>query len=231
MTTIGIISDIHADIDALERALQLLKQQDVDEIWCAGDLVDRGADGNAVVTRIRHEQIPTVQGNHDYTARRAQEQMVNDLRFMEYFDENPELGDYAHQMIISSELSEVNLTYLDYLPPARKFERDGFTIELTHANTFDQMTYIYPNSRPALFHETINATVADIIILGHTHKPMKVYKDGELRIINSGSVSRNYGVPDQSCGILTLPDRNFSIYDLGTGQAVPVATINLDETR
>lgn len=229
MTSIGIISDVHADIDGLERALDLLKQHNVDEIWCAGDLVDRGSDGNAVVARIRHDGIPTVQGNHDYTARRAQQQMINDLRFMEYFDENPDLGEHAKQMIISNELTEVNLTFLDYLPPARKFEREGITIELTHANTFDNMTYIYPTSRLSLFHETINATVADIVILGHTHKPMKVYKDGELRIINSGSVSMNYGSPDQSCGILTLPDRHFSLYDLQTGQPVPIATINLDD--
>jgi len=229
MTTIGIISDIHADIDGLENALQFLKSKDVDEIWCAGDLVDRGSDGNEVVTRIRHEQIPTVQGNHDYTARRSQERLVNDLRFMEYLEDHPDLNDHAKQMIISSEISEVNLTYLDYLPPARKFERDGVTIELTHANTFDKMTYIYPTSRPSLFHETINATVADLIILGHTHRPMKIYKDDKLRIINSGSVSMNYGNPQQSCGVLTLPEREFTIYDLETGKAVPVATVNLDE--
>lgn len=229
MTTIGIISDIHADIDGLELALTLLKSKDVDEIWCAGDLVDRGADGNDVVNRIRRELIPTVQGNHDYTARRSQERLVNDLRFMEYLDESPELNNHAKQMIIGSEISEVNLTFLDYLPPAMKFERDGIIVELTHANTFDQMTYIYPTSRRSLHREVLKATVADIVILGHTHAPMQVIKNSKLSIINSGAVSMNYGSPKKSCAILSLPDREFTVYDLETSQPVRIPTINLDE--
>ena len=229
MTTIGIISDIHADLDGLEQALQFLKSQDVDEIWCAGDLVDRGSEGNDVVNRVRRELIPTVQGNHDYSARRSQERLVNDLRFMEYLDESPELNDHAKEMIIGSQLTEVNLTYLDYLPPALKFERDGLTIEMTHANTFDQITYIYPTSRRDLHRQVLKSTVADIVILGHTHTPMAVFENNTLRIINSGSVSMNYGIPKQSCGILTLPDRNFKLYDLATSEAVPIPRVDLEK--
>lgn len=230
MTSIGIISDIHADIDGLELALDFLKRHTVDEIWCAGDLVDRGVDGNAVVKRIRHEQIPTVQGNHDFSARRSQEWVMKDPDMQAFLAENPDLGD-PQEMLISTQLSEINLTFLDYLPPALKFERDGIMIELTHANTFDQMTYIYPNSRHSLFHQLLKATVADLVILGHTHKPMKVYQDGILRIINSGSVSMNSGLPEKACGILTLPEREFTIYDLQSQKAVPVPTVQLDESE
>lgn len=228
MTRIGIISDIHADIDGLNLALAFLDKQAVDEIWCAGDLVDRGTDGNACVQRIRDEQIPTVQGNHDYAARRSQEQLKNDMRMMDYIAEYSDLKERSQQLLLVSELSEINLTYLDYLPPARKFEREGLEIEMTHANTFDSVTYIYPTSRHEVLHQTINSSVADIVILGHTHRPMKVYWDGKLRIINSGSVYMNYGMPEQSCGILTLPERDFTIYDINTQEAVPVPTIHLE---
>lgn len=229
MTTIGIISDIHADLDGLERALDFFKTQNVDEVWCAGDLVDRGVDGNAVVKRIRHEQIPTVQGNHDYSARRSQEWAMKDPDLVDYLAQNPDLDDDMQHMLISTELSEINLMFLDYLPPALKFERDGIMVELIHTNTFDKMTYIYPNSRRSLFHETLNATVADLVILGHTHKPMKVYQNDTLRIINSGSISMSSGFPEQSCGILTLPEREFTVYNLQTQHAVPVPTVKLDE--
>ena len=226
MTTIGIISDIHADLDGLERALDLLRLKDVDEIWCAGDLVDRGADGNAVVRRIRQEQIPTVQGNHDYEARRSQMQGDEMLRF---FVDDANLVEHSKPMMISTELTEINLTFLDYLPPARKFERDGIWIELTHSNTFDRSTYIYPTSRLSLFHETLKSTVADLIILGHTHMPMRVFQSGKLCIVNSGSVSKNYGQPERSCGILSLPEREFVVYDLNTSQPIYVPEIHLDE--
>lgn len=228
MTRIGIISDIHADLDGLNLALEFLEDQEVDEIWCAGDLVDRGENGNEVVKRIRYAQIPTVQGNHDYIARRTQERLKNDVSMMEFLDEYPDLPESTKNMMIGSELSEINLTYLDYLPPARKFERSDLLIEMTHANTFDRVTYIYPSSRRELMHQTIDASIADLVILGHTHSPMKVYRNDKLRIINSGSVYMNYGVPKQSCGILTLPEREFTVYDITSKQAVPVPIIRLE---
>jgi len=228
MAQIGIISDIHADLDGLDLALTFLQKQTVDEIWCAGDLVDRGQDGNAVVERIRHAQIPTVQGNHDYTARRTQEQFKNDVSMMEFLEGYPDLNEKAKNMLMVSDLSEINLTYLDYLPPALKFERDGLMIEMTHASTFDRVTYVYPTSRREILHQTISSSIADLVILGHTHRPMQVFKDGELRIINSGSVSMNYGLPEQSCGILSLPERTFTVYDIQTGKAVPVPSVRLE---
>ncbi len=226
MTRIGILSDIHADIDGLNHALDFFERQKVDEVWCAGDLVDRGSDGNAVVNRIRHAQIPTVQGNHDALARRSQDRLKNDLRFMDYLAENPEIDE---GLMLMAEISEINLNFLDLLPPVIKFRRHNLQIEITHANTFDQITYIYPTSRLDLFHQTLKASVADIIVLGHTHRPMKIFEGGKLRIINSGSVSMNHGRPEQSCGILFLPEREFMVYDLQTERPVPVTTLDLDE--
>ena len=63
---IGIISDIHGDLRALDTALERLHQHHrVEHIICAGDLIGRGPDGNQVVTRIRELGIVTVKGNHD----------------------------------------------------------------------------------------------------------------------------------------------------------------------
>ncbi len=63
---VGLISDIHGDIDALEIALDLLENHHrVDTILCAGDLVGRGPEPDRVVNLIRERNIPTVRGNHD----------------------------------------------------------------------------------------------------------------------------------------------------------------------
>ena len=50
---IGLISDIHGDIDALNTALTLLKAQGAEKILCAGDLVEKGTEGDAVVRVIK----------------------------------------------------------------------------------------------------------------------------------------------------------------------------------
>ena len=46
---LGLISDIHADLGALDAALGALVERRVDRIVCAGDVVEKGPDGDAVV--------------------------------------------------------------------------------------------------------------------------------------------------------------------------------------
>jgi putative phosphoesterase len=63
---LGIISDVHGDIAALETALERLERvHHVHQVLCAGDLVGRGPEPDSVVQRIREQHIPTVRGNHD----------------------------------------------------------------------------------------------------------------------------------------------------------------------
>lgn len=63
---VGIISDIHGDYEALVTTLDRLdNNHQVDHILCAGDLIGRGPNPNAVVDMIRERGIPTVRGNHD----------------------------------------------------------------------------------------------------------------------------------------------------------------------
>lgn len=63
---IGLISDIHGDYTALSTALHRLDHlHGVDAILCAGDLVGRGPEQDAVVDVIRQRDLPTVRGNHD----------------------------------------------------------------------------------------------------------------------------------------------------------------------
>jgi len=63
---IGLLSDIHGDLRALDTALARLENyHGVQHILCAGDLVGRGPEANGVVTRIRERGIITVKGNHD----------------------------------------------------------------------------------------------------------------------------------------------------------------------
>jgi putative phosphoesterase len=63
---IGVFSDIHGDLKALETVLDRLDNEHrVDYILCAGDLVGRGPSPNHVVDLMRERGIPTVRGNHD----------------------------------------------------------------------------------------------------------------------------------------------------------------------
>lgn len=62
---IAILSDIHANLPALEACLRDIAQQDVDAIFCLGDLVGYNVWPNEVIERLRAERIPTIAGNYD----------------------------------------------------------------------------------------------------------------------------------------------------------------------
>ena len=65
LVRIGIISDIHANLVALDAVLAALSEADCDEILCGGDVVGYGPRPRECMAAIRERGIPCVQGNHD----------------------------------------------------------------------------------------------------------------------------------------------------------------------
>ena len=62
-----ILSDIHANIDALEAVLAAAENWE--KVLVLGDLVGYGAAPNAVVDRVRGlEPVAVIRGNHDKAA-------------------------------------------------------------------------------------------------------------------------------------------------------------------
>lgn len=65
MSKIAFISDIHGNWPALQAVLVDIEQQQVDNIYCLGDLVGYYAQINEVIDYIRANNIQTCMGNHD----------------------------------------------------------------------------------------------------------------------------------------------------------------------
>ncbi len=64
-----ILSDIHANLEALEAVLADAQVRGgFDVIWCLGDTVGYGPDPGACIDRIREFELVTVAGNHDCAA-------------------------------------------------------------------------------------------------------------------------------------------------------------------
>ncbi|MFO0751309.1 MAG: metallophosphoesterase family protein [Myxococcota bacterium] len=62
---LAIISDIHANIEALTTVYRWLDQNKVDEVLCLGDVVGYGPDPNPVCELIRQRCKVCLLGNHD----------------------------------------------------------------------------------------------------------------------------------------------------------------------
>jgi predicted phosphodiesterase len=67
MTKVLVISDVHANITALEAVLADAGK--MEEVWCLGDIAGYGADPNECIERIRAlPKLTCMMGNHDFAA-------------------------------------------------------------------------------------------------------------------------------------------------------------------
>jgi predicted phosphodiesterase len=62
---VAAISDIHANLPALEAALAAIDASEVEEIWCLGDVVGYGAKPDACAELVRERCALCLVGNHD----------------------------------------------------------------------------------------------------------------------------------------------------------------------
>src|SRR5689334_22885355 len=64
-----VLTDIHANLEALEACLADAQRRHYDQSLLLGDLVGYGADPNAVIDRVLElEPVAIVRGNHDKVA-------------------------------------------------------------------------------------------------------------------------------------------------------------------
>ncbi|WP_308446808.1 metallophosphoesterase family protein [Flavobacterium collinsii] len=54
---IAIISDIHANFPALEQTLKSIEEQNIDAVYCLGNLIGYNLCPNAVINEIRKKHI------------------------------------------------------------------------------------------------------------------------------------------------------------------------------
>jgi predicted phosphodiesterase len=69
----AVISDIHANLEALTSVLNRIRMLHVDETVCLGDIVGYNANPNECIDILRSEKIMCILGNHDIAATGVEE--------------------------------------------------------------------------------------------------------------------------------------------------------------
>src|SRR5919202_609499 len=118
MTRILLLSDIHANLVALETVLAAAGE--FDSVWCLGDVVGYGPAPNECVERVRALNPVCLAGNHDWAV----------LAKLDVQDFNPD----ARRAILwtRSVLKPANLEWLDRLPERLLLSEHDMT--LVHAS-------------------------------------------------------------------------------------------------
>jgi putative phosphoesterase len=193
---VAIISDIHANITALEAVLEDLHKQNVGRTYCLGDLVGYAAHPNEVIDRIRRDETPTIMGNYDDGVG-----FDRDECGCAYRDpEEQRLGDLSlrwTQRTVTADRKE----FLRSLVPEVRFAADGKRFRLVHGSPRRMNEYLFEDRPLSSFQRLTATSEADVLIFGHTHKPYIKRVDGVL-FVNAGSIGKPKDGDPRACYVV-----------------------------
>lgn len=180
---IAVLSDIHANVVALEAVLAAT--QPVDAVWHLGDVVGYGPDPDAVIDRLRGVDAVGVRGNHDAAAIGGRE--------IDWF--NPDAR--AAMEWTRTRLSASSRAWLADLPE-RRVDGDW---TLVHGSIRDPL-WEYVTSRSAAS-ASLDELTTRVGLHGHTHVPIAwAARDGG---VTTTMPSDGRAIPIESPRVLLNP--------------------------
>jgi diadenosine tetraphosphatase ApaH/serine/threonine PP2A family protein phosphatase len=223
MVNAAFISDIHANLEALQKVLADIDARGIKEIYCLGDVVGYGPDPEACIDLVMARCQATIKGNHDEAV------VHGPVGF------NPVARtsiEWTHKRLVPkfwNPLSRRRWQFLQELPVSHTWEG----MLLVHGSPRDPISeYIMdrdilfgpPNMFPEIF-----SRFERVCLVGHTHIPGVFYEgprfvpqretperiefNGTKMVINVGSV----GQPrdhDPRASYVTWQDSVFSFHRL-----------------
>jgi putative phosphoesterase len=201
---LGLISDIHGDPVALELAWSYLTVMGADRIVCAGDLVGYGPFPDRVVSFIQENQIASVRGNHDRWA----------------LERGPGVADEFGGGLPGQE----TLEYLTGLTFDLVLSAHPVAAVVVHGSPHSDMEFLNRQSHPP---EVLSSYLVeldcDLLVVGHTHRPMW-YRGANGLVVNPGSAVSIHGVDSsRTFAMVDLDTLDVGFHDVESGQAVEIA--------
>lgn len=183
----AIISDVHANLEAVEVCFREIERLRVDRVICLGDLVDYCAQPNEVISIIKNNCDVVLLGNHD-------EAQYNHL-LSERFNERARVSSIHTRTVLEPE-------HLEYIKKLKLTHSEN-ELHFVHASPLEPPAYKYVLNEEAAV-VNFDAFNERICFIGHSHRPVifessdsgvKIFPAGKLNknnryIINVGSVGQ-----------------------------------------
>src|SRR5712692_4428176 len=213
-----VLTDIHANLEALESCLSDARDRNCDQTLVLGDLVGYGADPNAVIDRvIALKPLAIVRGNHDKVA--------CGLEQAEGFNA---VAKSAARWTLEV-LTPRNRDWVAALPQGPTQVDD--LVEICHGSPFDEDAYIFDELDAV---RALKVSTRPICLFGHTHYPVTFeladetiegigsppgaesrvqLRDGCKYLINPGSIGQpRDGDPRAAYAIVDTSERRVELY-------------------
>lgn len=215
-STLAILSDIHANLPALEAVLAdldvRLERGEVDAVYCLGDLVGYATRPNEVAALIRERGIPTIAGNYDEGVGLNSDDCGCAYQTPEDKARGAESIAWTNQAV-----TDETRRYLRSLPRHLRItfevprQKDAESIEvlMVHGSPRRINEYLFEDRPDSSFVRMMEAANADVMLFGHTHKPFhKAFANDDGRVrhaVNTGSVGKpKDGDPRAGYVLLTI---------------------------
>jgi len=209
---LGVISDIHANLEALEAVLCALREKGATRFACCGDIVGYGPDPNRCVQIIRGLSCDSVAGNHDYG--------VTGKIPLTGFNSTANRAALWTQPV----LTESNRSYIENLPLT--VQAGSLFIVHSSPSAPDAWEYVLTVREAASEMEHYRA---GICLVGHSHQPFcaerrpgrpaRLVREDSFHIlpdakyfINAGSVGQPRDGDPRACCMLYDDDEQVMMY-------------------
>jgi putative phosphoesterase len=184
MHQVAVITDIHANLPALEAALARIDELGIERVYCGGDLVGYGPHPNEVCALIQERDIPTIYGNYDYAIARDD----HDCGCAYVTQHDRDLGQESVEWTLVH-TSPQSKDFMRGLPFDLRFDLGSHRVHLVHGSPRKVNEYLFEDKPASLYERLAAAETDDVLVFGHTHKPW-VADFGGVRFINCGSVGK-----------------------------------------
>jgi len=207
----AILSDIHANIDALNAVLDRVDRLEVDGIVCLGDVVGYNAMPNECVSLIAERNIQTVLGNHDAVACGIEEPWG--------------FNKFALDAVLwtREQISDTTLEWLNNLPDTLNYGE----FVAVHGAPKNHNIYLFSWEDVVPHLEFMDEQNCKVCFVGHTHTPAvfsarrmdsldntgRIVLDPEtVYFINPGSVGQpRDNNPEAAFGLFDTETRTFEL--------------------
>ncbi len=188
---VALIGDVHANLPALEAVLADARARSVSAVWNVGDVVGYGAFPDESVRMLRAAGAVSIVGNYD-------RKVLRFPRKAEKWQRSKASEKYAAFEWAYRNLSPESRDYLASLPTEVRMQLAGREFLLVHGSPTSEDEPLTDETPAGRLEELAELAAADVVVCGHSHKPMAREAAGVL-FVGTGSVGRPEGGDPRAC--------------------------------
>lgn len=158
---VAVISDVHANLPALEAALRSIDADGADELWCLGDLTGYGGDPGPCLEIVLDRADVCLAGNHDMV-------ITGEIKLDAFSHDARTAAEWTMGVLDAEQLRRLS----ELRPSGGRHD-----VELNHGSIRDPVWEYVIDDRTAAI--CIEHQTSALSMVGHSHVPLAYgYADG-----------------------------------------------------